>query len=336
MNLAIAARDGAKAIAQVKGDRVIRVKRARATARTYNTVTGIYMRKLRRSLIVIALVLAAAASAHSFARPILAQAPNVLAFTLDKQEAAPGETIIATYRLDRPARGVTLTAMAFGFVPLNLHLQQQMLSPSSRRSGVISFSLPAEAGKLSPLMIALNVDGQLRSRQRLIVTCDYPWFFAPRVEGCPFAPPRATWAAFQRFERGAMIWLAETDSVYVLYDALYSGDAPRLERYDDLFVEGNPDPPLPAEPPAGRFAPVRGFGLVWRTRERVRNALGWALAPEQGYTACLGYAYYGGKSMRAYVTTIERSLLEFEIYYAPVRWRALNRIGDQPVVVTGC
>lgn len=264
------------------------------------------------------------------------QAPNVLAFTLDRQEAAKGETVVATYRLDRPARRVTLTALTVDGAPAGFRLPQQTRSTPSRKAGVISFTVPAQAGALSPLVLALNVDGQLRSTQRLILTCDHPWFFTPRVEGCPFTPVQATPAAFQRFEHGAMIWLAATDSIYVLYDAPRFGDAALLERYSDEFVEGSTEPALSAAPPAGEFAPVRGFGLVWRTRESVRSSLGWAMEPEQGYTACLGYAYYGGKSMRAYVTTIDRGLLEFEIYYAPVRWRALREIGGRPVAVTGC
>lgn len=264
------------------------------------------------------------------------QAPNVLTFTLNRQEAAKGETVVATYQLDRPARRVTLTALTIHGAPVGFRLPQQTRSTSSRKVGVISFTVPAQAGALSPLVLALNVDGQLRGTQRLILTCDHPWFFTPRVESCPFAPVQATPAAFQRFEHGAMIWLAATDSVYVLYDEPRFGDAALLESYSDEFVEGNAEPTLSAAPPAGKFAPVRGFGLVWRTRENVRSSLGWARAPEQGYTACLGYAYYGGKSMRAYVTTIDHSLLEFEIYYAPVRWRALHEIGGRPVAVTSC
>jgi hypothetical protein len=264
------------------------------------------------------------------------QAARLLSFTLDQAEAAKGETVIATYQLDRPARRVTLIAMTPGGAPAGFRLPQQIRSTPSRDAGAISFTVPSEANAISPLWLMLNVDGQLRGAQRLNLACDYPWFFEPRVEGCPFAPARATPAAFQRFERGAMIWLAEMDSIYVLYDALHSANAARLERYDDVFIEGSPEPPLTAEPPSDRFAPVRGFGLVWRTREHVRDALGWALAPEQGYTACLGYAHYGGKSMRTYVTTVDRSLLEFETYYVPVRWRALREIDGRPVAVAQC
>ena len=38
-------------------------------------------------------------------------------------------------------------------------------------------------------------------------------------------------------------------------------------------------------PPAGLVEPVRGFGKVWRENPAVRQALGWATAPENGEQA---------------------------------------------------
>ncbi len=277
-------------------------------------------------LIVIALPLAPASALLASWQPA-----NLLVFELDKTEASRDETVVATYRLDRPARSVALVAMTLDGSPAGFRLPQRVRSMPSREAGVISFAVPAEAGALSPLVLMLRVDGRLRGAQRLIVRCDHPWFFAPRVEGCPFAPVRATPAAMQRFEHGVMIWLAEMDSIYVL-----RADGARLERYDDAFVEGGREPALGIQPPPGRFAPVRGFGLVWHTMDAVRSDLGWALEPEQGYVACYGYAHIGGKAMRAYVTTPDGRLLEFEIYYAPVRWRELRTIAGQSVTVIGC
>lgn len=36
-------------------------------------------------------------------------------------------------------------------------------------------------------------------------------------------------------------------------------------------------------PPAGLYQPIRGFGKLWRTNPHVRDGLGWAIAPEQGF-----------------------------------------------------
>lgn len=270
------------------------------------------------------------------------QVVGLLSFTLDKREATKGELVVATYQLSRPARRVTLTATNFDGAPLSFRFPQSVRPNATRDSGVISFVVPPEAGSLSPLLLTLNVDGQLRGLQRLIVTCEHSWFFTPRVERCPFTPVQSTPAAFQRFERGAMIWLQATDSIYALYDAPASGagassdDGYRLERFDDHYEEGALEPALSIAPPAGKFLAVRGFGLVWRTAVNARNNLGWALEPERSYTACFGYGFGGGKSVRTYVTTPDDRLLEFDSYYAPHRWRELRTINGQPVRLTGC
>ena len=36
-------------------------------------------------------------------------------------------------------------------------------------------------------------------------------------------------------------------------------------------------------PPAGLLQPIRGFGKIWRETSGVRDKLGWATVPEQGF-----------------------------------------------------
>jgi hypothetical protein len=128
-----------------------------------------------------------------------------------------------------------------------------------------------------------------------------------------------------------MIWLKATSVIWVLY-----APGQRVERYVDAFVEGSPESDPAFASPEGKQQPIRGFGLVWRTRPSVRHDLGWALEKEQGYTACYGASFGGWKSMRNYVSTPDEKVLEIEHYYEPTRWRELGRMDDQPVVVTGC
>lgn len=93
-------------------------------------------------------------------------------------------------------------------------------------------------------------------------------------------------ATFQQFERGFMIWRADTNDIYVLYDAgslgangggpytIYSGG-----EYVDL-----PENPI-FNVPAGRIRPENGFGKVWGNIPQVRNQIGWAVLSEVGYLA---------------------------------------------------
>jgi hypothetical protein len=105
------------------------------------------------------------------------------------------------------------------------------------------------------------------------VTCPYDATIAPR---CPLTQS-TVWAAYQPFERGQMAWRGDTREIYVLYD-----DG-RYETYEDTWQEGDPIE-LPGTPPAGLYAPVRGFGKLYAGRPDLRERLGWATTLEGGYT----------------------------------------------------
>ena len=101
--------------------------------------------------------------------------------------------------------------------------------------------------------------------------------------GCPISEPRALPAARQSFERGQMIWLgapARTGWEERTVLVLEAGGG--WTRFADLWKEGQLEPEgLSA--PAGKQAPVRGFGKVWSERlGGAKSAIGWALQPEQG------------------------------------------------------
>jgi hypothetical protein len=105
---------------------------------------------------------------------------------------------------------------------------------------------------------------------------------------CALSAEHTTWAAWQPFQRGAMLWLEETREVWVLEDDGH------WERFPDTWTEDQPasDPNL--VPPPGLFQPVRGFGKVWREAlGGPAAAVGWAVAPEQGRQA-LWQPFQGG------------------------------------------
>jgi hypothetical protein len=95
--------------------------------------------------------------------------------------------------------------------------------------------------------------------------------------GCAVADAQATGAAIEPFERGWMIWREDLGEIYALPDdAVWS-------RHEDTWTPEQPEPEQKA--PRGLFAPVRGFGKVWREElGGPDSALGWATAPERGMT----------------------------------------------------
>lgn len=90
-----------------------------------------------------------------------------------------------------------------------------------------------------------------------------------------------TYAAFQPYEHGFMIWREDTSDVIAFYD---TGRATRwpLDSYANL-----PDNPVTDSPPSGFYSPVNAFGKVWGGDVYVRSTLGWATALEQGYTMAI-------------------------------------------------
>jgi hypothetical protein len=109
--------------------------------------------------------------------------------------------------------------------------------------------------------------------------------------GCTYEAERALTVAQQYFQHGQMIDIignydyygSSFKQIFVLFD---DGTT---QAFADNFVDGSAEPNIQA--PAGLYAPVRGFGKVWRegTGARVRERLGWATAPETVAVAPLPY-----------------------------------------------
>ncbi len=103
---------------------------------------------------------------------------------------------------------------------------------------------------------------------------------------CPPVPsePRISGAAMQRYEHGYMVWIQDVKMFYVMYGDQFSGT---VETYPDTWQEGMPpnDPTL--KPPPGKYQPDRGGGYLWRTNQKVRDGLGWAIEPTTGFTTLI-------------------------------------------------
>lgn len=129
----------------------------------------------------------------------------------------------------------------------------------------------------------------------------YPWFFDNPAPECA-AFILNTWTVWQPFERGLMVWTQERGQTRVLLD-----DGSPFKPYH--FVSDPLGLPLPGPdpaivPPEGLFQPELGFALYWRGlvpgTEWVREALGWATAPETAYSAFWQCSTATGPAARCY------------------------------------
>ena len=119
---------------------------------------------------------------------------------------------------------------------------------------------------------------------------------APRpVQAQESVSTTATYAAYQPFEHGFMVWREDTGEI-LAFATLPYGYAPNIVyRFALSSYETLPDNPVLAQTPAGLVKPIRGFGRVWGNHANVQFELGWGKAAENGYTTIIEVGPYGEK-----------------------------------------
>lgn len=132
-------------------------------------------------------------------------------------------------------------------------------APQETPTPPVATVMPQSEAAATPC--ALTVDGELTP------------LYDP-VLGCALDEAQIIWAAWERFERGSMLWRSDTDAAYLFFASGGWSELP--ERWDGQEVPGR------GAPPEGLQAPARGFGYVWSLREDIFQGLGWALDRERG------------------------------------------------------
>ncbi|HSR29827.1 MAG TPA: hypothetical protein VLY63_04615 [Anaerolineae bacterium] len=217
-------------------------------------------------------------------------APEISAFAVRPAEARPGETVTLTWQASGDRATICPTARYILFTSDNCWQVPV--------SGATTFTIPPEAAGFQSVDLILKVErlqpaASVTGQASVALKCDGKWFFSDARQAgiCPREPHR-TYAAAQRFQHGTMVWLEEPGRYYILADApLHDGtDRKRLDIITDP-LDIIRDTSSEIEAPPSLYAPVSGFGLVWRgditQSPGYRQQLGWALEPEFGYQAVL-------------------------------------------------
>jgi len=194
-------------------------------------------------------------------------------FTTDATSAKPGEKIRVFWSVRGTDSVIIYRVKADG---------GRDFTWTGGRNGFLDVTTGANDKDQSKFILTIN-DAFTRLEQSLTVSLKcvaMPWFFDPAPESCAEGPYSVSPAAAQNFERGMMIWMSAESRIYVLFD---DGKKPGWIFYTDEFKDGIPDRDASLQPPTGLSQPVRGFGLVWRTKEKVRERLGWARDSEGGF-----------------------------------------------------
>jgi hypothetical protein len=257
--------------------------------------------------------------------------PEIASFEVMPGEAEPGDVVTLTWEAqgDRATLCPTSRYILFGQadcwpVPL---------------SGSTTFTLPQDVKGNPYIDWILRVQGEGAAGPALwqasvALKCERTWFFSdePQAGICPRESVE-TYAAIQRFQRGTMVWLQALGR-YVILEAPPTGEENMQGRvtYVSDPLDIVEDTTAGMEVPEGFYAPVSGFGLLWRGDVRgvpgCREELGWALAPEFGYEAiwqCDDALPSGGRSWQ----TCYLEGPEGEVYVLdPLdRWHVLEQSG---------
>ncbi|NDJ75447.1 MAG: hypothetical protein GYB65_04235 [Chloroflexi bacterium] len=158
-------------------------------------------------------------------------------------------------------------------------------APNAAMTGSWTLTLPDVYGDTAIFMLfAQDYAGtEIQTSLMVDIECDYAYFFEIAEElSCPEADAQTVQAAFQDFERGYMVWRADTGEIFVLYDYGDEGFG-QVNYFRDTWA-GEELPPVDETPPEYLDQPVRGFGKVWLENEYVREGLGWAVGAEMPYT----------------------------------------------------
>lgn len=241
--------------------------------------------------------------------------PEILEFAANVGTADPGDTITLTWQTKN-----TITSTLYHLLPTGQFGSWWDVAAQ----GTMSYTIPSGARNRERFILyAMNEQYPFASAMLTItLTCPDGWFFSPAPPICPQDAALISRAAEQTFEHGVMVWVEENDSIYVLFDD--SGFTTKWNRYTDEWEQGDPIDDPSIIPPAGRYQPVRGFGLVWREQPNVRARLGWALEPEAGFETAVqhtSYAKYNHTYLRA--------------WDADVWWLWPERTGWEKIVVDG-
>lgn len=245
-----------------------------------NMRRGLYLSAI---LVVIVFVMAACADS---AGPLPQQGPvlvqeNTLEPTIPvptRQLSATPTRLPATSEVQSPLEVVTVQADFVLVTPTLPPSKTPTTTPTITQTPTVTptptVTVTATATRpLFPTSVIIPVTNVVPEAVDRI--CDSQWFFIePRPDNCPMAAPTASQGVFQTFEHGFMVWLGTNDMIYTLYIDSF---APQWQTFRDGFDEAMPhdSEQYAIAPNPNLYQPRRGFGLLWRENQAVRERIGW-------------------------------------------------------------
>lgn len=225
-------------------------------------------------------------------------APRIEFFTSDASAVAPGSTV-TLYWSTRGAREAVIYQLVRG-----VRNRLWNVGPDG--------SLPVQTSRndRGSVEFVLSVGKNAEYVEQLLaipLACPDVWFFQPPPEACPTAPAQDSPLVEEPFERGRMIYIAQNQQIYALFN---DGAAPAWLVLDDRYNPAtSPESDPNFSPPPGYYQPLRRLGFIWRGNDTVRNRLGLAIQPEAAYNGFVQSSSSEG-AQTLYVSSSDGTVLQ--------------------------
>lgn len=200
-------------------------------------------------------------------------APRIEYFRTNVQAVAPGGSLTLFWSTRNVASAAIYQLDQNGQPSLVINVEadgNQNVTVNSRLRGEARFVLAIGEGV-----------NRVEESLTLPITCPVAWFFQPAPSDCPNEEANQTVLVEQVFERGRMIYIVDSNRLYVLFN---DGRDPRWASYENRY-----DPAIHPERDEAFDSALSGTGFVqavgrlgflWRGNDVVRSRLGNATAPE--------------------------------------------------------
>jgi hypothetical protein len=227
-------------------------------------------------------------------------APRIEFFTSDTLAVAPGD-LVTLYWSSRGVNGAVL----YRLDESGARNQLWNVGPDG------SLTIATRRSDRGQVVFVLSVgDGEQNVEQELVIplSCPDPWFFLPAPETCPNGAGEATALLEERFERGRMIYVENTDRVYTLFN---DGRSPAWIAFENRYDPSiHPESEASFVPPPPLVQPLRILGFVWRGNDVVRNRLGLGLEPEFAYEGFIQTATTPDGEESLYINSADGTVLQ--------------------------
>lgn len=190
--------------------------------------------------------------------------PQILAFNANPNTVTPGQSVTLNWEV-QGVQGVLIEVNNAATTP-----EPEVILSNLGLSGVTTFTVPADYRGVGFTIYGLNF-GTDGSVQKVIGSTVFVAVNAPTTS-------TTVYAAYQPYDGGFMIWRSDSGDIFVFYNF------GAVSTYPVSYYGSFPENPVTLPTPPGKVRPISGFGRVWGSQPYFQAQLGWAVAPEQGYT----------------------------------------------------